>query len=471
VPGVDRGLAAIVDRCLEPGPSKRFPNPQAVLTALDAWHLRRMRRPLLWVTGLTFALLFFLMALVGQYLFRTTVNTAAQGVESRALEANRFAAQTEARQFAAQIQLRYVQLEAAARNVQIRELLQGGERLKDDPAAGAKLDQLLAERKERGDRQFADSDKSSLWFATDAGGYQRGTAPTVESSRHVYRGFRDYFHGLGELPPTTPPPPPGIISGPHRSAAYRRERPTGERHWSVAFSVPVMGDGRDPKPVGIVGMTIDLEDAPAERENQFTVLIDTRPDAKTGRRGLILRHPYWATMKGDPEPPLYYADAVVRWADASAATGDERVPFAEGPAYTDPVSVSIGDVSGQPGFEGKWLASVHRVRVGPERIDTGWVVMVQERRDEVLQPVRDLQWRLGYVGLIATAVVSGLVVLMWSGVMMVMDTSSRSPVTRILRKWAGLPTGGTAGTTGTAGGSSLPAGGTARGSGTPTPGP
>jgi hypothetical protein len=173
-------------------------------------------------------------------------------------------------------------------------------------------------------------------------------------------------------------------------------------------------------------------------------------------------------MKGQPDPPMYFADAVVKWADSSAA-GEEQVPFADGAEYTDPVSVSSGDAPAQPGFEGKWLASVHRVRVGPEKVDTGWVVLVQERRDEVLQPVRDLQWRLGYVGLAATVIVLGLVVLMWAGMAFVMDTSSRSPVTRFLRRWAGLPPGST---TGTSGGSALPAGGTARVSGTtPTPGP
>ncbi len=464
VPGVDAGLAAIIDRCLEPGPGKRFPNPQAVLAALDAWNLQRVRKPLLWVTGLTFAVLFVLMAAIGQYLFRTTVNTAEHGVESRSLEANRFAAQAEARQFGAQIQLRYVQLEAMARNVQVRELLQRGDRMGDDPTAGARLDQLLAERKERGDRQFPAADKSSIWFADDAGGFQRGTAPPYPQHRHQYRGYRDYFHGLGERPVNTPPPP-GIIRGPHRSVAFRRVLGPGEKIWSVAFSVPVAGDGPVAEPLGVVGLTIDLSEVTPGRTDRFAVLIDTRPDATNGRRGLILRHPYWAAMKGEAEPPLYYADAVVKWAEA----GDDGAPF-DGAGYADPVSVAAGDRPGPAGYDGRWLASVHRVRVGPEKVDTGWVVMVQERRDEALQPVRDLQWRLGYVGLMATALVLGLVALMWAGMAMVMDTSARSPVTRLLRRWAGLPTSGTAGTFGTGGGSSLPAGGTARVSGTPTPG-
>ena len=55
-----------VDRRPLPGDRARpsgFPNPQAVLTALDAWQLRRVRRPLLFLTGLAFALLFLVMAI------------------------------------------------------------------------------------------------------------------------------------------------------------------------------------------------------------------------------------------------------------------------------------------------------------------------------------------------------------------------------------------------------------------------
>jgi hypothetical protein len=472
-PGVDVELAAIIDKCLEPGPSKRFPNPQAVLAALDAWNLQRVRKPLLWLTGLTFAALFLLMAVIGQYLFRTSVATAAEGVENRSLEANRFAAQAESRQFAAQIQLRYVQLEALARNKGLHELLQQDE-LRNDPAAGERLDQLLAVRKERSDRQYPAPDKSSIWFADNVAGYQRGTAPPYPQHRGQYRGYRDYFTGLGEQPGNTPPPPARIIQKPHRSVAFRRKLEEGDRIWSVAFSVPVMSDGPEPKPLGVVGMTIDLSEAATQNTDRFAVLIDTRPDAKHHRRGLILRHPYWAKMKGVADPPLYYAEDVVKWADADAAADGNPVPFPAGEDYIDPVSMPNGDTPGIREYAGTWLASVHRVRVGPEKIDTGWVVLVQERRDEALQPVRDLQWRLGYVAFAATVLVMVLVSLLWSGMVLVMDPTPRSPVTRVLRRWVGLPTGSTAGTFGTTrggGGSSLPAAGTARGeNSTPTPG-
>lgn len=451
VPGVDAGLAAIVDRCLEPNPAKRFPNPQAVLTALDQWQLARVRKPLLRLTAGVFVALFLALALAGAYLFRTSVGTAARGVEGRALDANSFAAQTEARQLAAQVQLRWVQLEAAARSPQLKALLARGPEFETDAALGAELDALLAERRARADRQFAASDRSSLWFAHDARGFQRGCAPVLPAARNVYRGYRDYFHGGGDLKPDAPPRPP--IAKPHRSVAYRRERPTGERIWSVAFSVPVLADGPEPRPLGVVGMTIDLADAPPEQSDHFAVLIDTRPDARSARRGLVLRHPYWAELKGDPDPPLFYADEVVRWMDAHDGGG----AFEAGAAYTDPVA------AGRPAFAGEWLAAVNRVRVGPEKVDTGWVVLVQERRDGVLEPVRALQWRLGYAALAAGVTGFALVALMWLGVVSVMDPAARSPVARVLRRWAGLP-----GHTATAApATATPA--TARAAATPTP--
>ena len=440
VPGVDAELAAIIDRCLEPSPSKRLANPQAVVTALDAWSLRRVRRPVLIFTVIGFALLLLMMALVGQYLFRTSVGTARQGVIERALEGNRFAAKTEARQLGMQIQFRWAQLEAAARDPRLRELLAKGEKLKADPQDGRELDAILATRMKRSDRQFDEANHASLWFADDAGGYQRGTAPPNDPQRHIYRGYRDYFHGLGrELADTTGPAKPGeIIAAPHRSMVYRR---AGTGVWSVAFTVPVWDDPDDEfaKPVGVVGLTIDLKgrtkfDGDRER---FAVLIDTRPD-QNGRRGVIVRHPV-IDEAGGADPPFVYADDVVRWADAKDAEfpGEEH--------YQDPV--------GGP-YAGDWLASAEHVIVRPEHgspIDTGWVILVQERKDQVLAPVTALQWRLGIGAAVAGLFLLVVLAIVWAGTVSVLDGAPKSRVTRLLRRWAGLPTGGAATGTGTIG--------------------
>lgn len=437
--GVDPELASIIDRCLETSPAKRFPNPQAVLSAHDAWQLRRVRRPLLMLTGLAFALLFLVLALNGAYVFYTSVNTAEREVIHRALDGNRFAARTEARQFGLQIQFRWAQLEAAARDTRLRDLLAVGYKLKENPRACEELDELLAVRRARADRQFDEANRSSLWFAGDANGFQRGSDPPFDRQRHIYRGYRDYFHGLGAELDDKIGPAKTIIDSPHRSMVYRR---AGSGDWSVAFSVPVWDDPDDEffaEQVGILGMTIDLKGrtrVAGDRE-RFAVLIDTRPDM-TGKRGLVVRHPYLEGGGEGMEPRLVYAEEIVGWSDAGGG------PFAREEYYEDPVGES---------YAGGWLASLERVVVRPEDgspIDTGWVILVQERRDDVMAPVRDLQWRLSYGALIATLFLVLLVTALIIGMMSVFDGAPKSRVTRFLRRWAGLPTGTTGPSTATA---------------------
>src|SRR5262249_57786428 len=57
VPDIDRALVRIIDRCLAVEPKHRFPNVQAVLSALDARAFQRARRPLLLLGALGPALL------------------------------------------------------------------------------------------------------------------------------------------------------------------------------------------------------------------------------------------------------------------------------------------------------------------------------------------------------------------------------------------------------------------------------
>jgi hypothetical protein len=441
-PGMDAGLAAIVSRCLAPNPKERFHNPQEVLTALETWNLRRARKPLFWLTGVTFAALVAIMAVIGTLLFRDTVTTAEREVVDEALEGNRFAAKSAAERYGVQSQMRWQSLEHAARDSQLRKWLA----TPPDELRGADLDAWLAERKRLFDSRV--DDPSIVWFAVNRAGLQYGTAPSYPDHRFQPRGFRDYFHGRGkELEPQSPVPPP--ITRPTLSSVFKRKIHAGDEYWSVAFSVPVWpNDGATSDPIGVLGMNLDLKGdtrVSGDRE-RFAVLIDTRPDA-TGRRGLILRHPYLDRYRDAPPGgpiPLHYADAVVKWYDS----GNEEI--AEERSYSDPVGGEFG---------GPWLASVERVMAkvdGGAPRDTGWVVLIEERRDDVLKPVRALQWRLGYGAAAALAFIVVLVLLMWVGMLYVIDTSSRSRVTRMLRRWAGLPmataatrTGGTPGTPGT----------------------
>src|SRR6516162_4269329 len=81
-PEVDRPLVQIIDRCLALDPKKRFPNVQAVLSALDARTLQRDRRPLLLLGALGPALL-----LGGMFLFaRSMIRLAVDDTKEQIIE-------------------------------------------------------------------------------------------------------------------------------------------------------------------------------------------------------------------------------------------------------------------------------------------------------------------------------------------------------------------------------------------------
>ncbi len=438
VPGVDAGLAAVVDKCLAADPARRYPNPQAVVTALDAWRLARVRKPMLAVTGLGFAALLLLVGGIGALLFRDALSTATDELVQRALDGNRFAAKSAAERLGLQVQYRWQVLETEARDPQLRAWLATPAAGFKDGNHGAALDAWLAKRKAKYDPQLDDSSRSGVWFAGARDGLQYGTAPPYPQHRFKYRGYRDYFHGLGKEFAAQTGPPPGVITKPHRSIAFRRQIKEVDEFWTVAFSVPVWAHaepGGDP--LGILGLTLDLRGQTrieGDRE-RFAVLVDTRPDA-TGRPGLLLRHPYLERFhdpEGKEQLPLYYADRVVAWAKGA----EPGTAWAD---YADPAGGA---------FAGEWLTAAERVRVTDDAgasVETGLVVLVQERRAEVLDPVAELRGRLGLGAAAASLAVLAIVAAMWAGMVSVVDGAPRTGVTRLLRRWAGLPDGTTTGT-------------------------
>jgi hypothetical protein len=446
VPGVNPGLAAILDRCLAASPRDRYPNPQAVLSALDGWQLRRVRRPLLALTAAVFAALLVVSAVIGTILFRDAVATAREQVIDRAVEGNRFAAREAAGRLAVQLQYRWQILEQEARDPQLRAWMTAPVGELKAAGAGDAIDAWLAARKARYDPQFDPAGRSAVWFADNRAGLQLGTAPPHPDHRWQYRGYRDYFHGLGRELEDRDGPADGVITRPHRSVVFRRKVGAADRVWTVAFSVPVWpAGGSQADPVGVLGLTLDLSgQSRADDPDAFAVLIDTRPDA-TGRRGLVVRHPDLDGRPAGEEFPRHYADEVVAWADSGA----DRFPGEE--AYTDPVG----------GDPGGWLAAAERVVVRGEdgaAADTGFVVLVQAERGEVLEPVRGLRARLGRGVAAAAGFVVLLVAVLWAGLLAVVDARSRSPVVRLFRRWTGLPTADA--------GTSAPGPGSAAGTGT-----
>jgi hypothetical protein len=433
VPGMDAGLAAIVDRCLAVQPEQRYPNPQAVLSALDAWQLQRLRRPLLAITTAAFVCLLLILSVMGAYGFYTTITTAEREVVQRALAANHFAAAAEANQLALEIEHRWRLLEFEASDPQLHQWLTD-EHFATKPQAQAALEQWLAERRAKYNRDFRPGSEASLWLALDAHGILRGAAPSSPFRLH-YFGHRDYFTGLGHnLNEDKAGPPQAIITAPHRSLVYRRR---STRTWTVTFSVPVFVTPDDLEPIGVLAMSVDLKQDTAPTEApRFSVLIDRRPDEKERRPGLIVRHPYMTRLPSDlldENLPLYYAQAVLDALTKSASAGSSVTAtevWLE--SYTDPAAEA------DPAFAGTWLAAAVPVIILTDEEhphDSGFVVLVQQRRDEVLAPVRALQWRLG----LGAVLVSGLVLILFlgwtAGLTALLHPMPTSRLARFFRRW------------------------------------
>ena len=272
------------------------------------------------------------------------------------------------------------------------------------------LDTWLAKQRAKYNQDFRKGAEASVWIALDRGGHMRGMDPPYQDLRHRYFGYRDYFTGLGYNSNETRGPPKAIVTGPHRSVVYRRR---STKTWAVTFSVPVYSADNGGEPIGVLGMSVDLnqEETPGG-VNRFSTLVDTHPDAN-GKAGLVVRHPYMASLPSDSDDehlPLYYSEQLVELAKERPSGWQLQ------PEYHDPVE--------REPFDGLWLAAVEPVivRSGHERpVDTGFLIVVQERRDEVMEPVRALQWRLTYGAIGAALFVLGLLALLTVGVTSVLD--------------------------------------------------
>ena len=123
LPGVDRALAGIVDRCLAPRPSKRFANVQEVLDALRARDAVRARQPL-WVLGVVGPLLLLAVMVLGGYIsYDRALGTSNAAVIEKVWQSNAFAAKFVAASCATEIQRYFRAVELAAHDEQLRRLV------------------------------------------------------------------------------------------------------------------------------------------------------------------------------------------------------------------------------------------------------------------------------------------------------------------------------------------------------------
>ncbi|MFO0821058.1 MAG: serine/threonine protein kinase [Pirellulales bacterium] len=442
--GIDRGLAALVARCLEPDPARRFATVQEVLAELEQVNRARARRPLLLLGAGGPLLLLVIVSLFAWRGYQRALDETVALAQRRSIENNRFAAELAAERATSEIADHYSTVEYEAGKQRLLEVLLpivDGEplrRINDPSMAMERLDETRASVRNDPVRQqldaylryrldlYAEEAKAGTGpqfaslFVVDSKGTMIGAAfsPEPSSPPPIGENFahRSYFHG--GVDETT------------RSALPRQDaRPITHTHWSpvfqssvtderkVAISTPIVGEhnGRE-ECLGVLVMTVRQEnlrlfrEPAAASENHFLVLVDDRPGRQ---RGTILVHPLLRKLLAE-EP------------SASEALGDYRVPAEQLDeelrqdslsAYRDP----LGDHPAGMAWAKPWLAAAAPVtmpatdtgettsdvdeEVPTRETASGLVVLVQEDLSAVTAPVRALAYQLVREGLAALAVV------------------------------------------------------------------
>jgi hypothetical protein len=350
-----------------------------------------------------------------------------QGVRTSALLA--------ARSVAMQVDLRWRILESAAANPDLQLALLAADDLPaENRFAEATVMRELQAWLDDLQRTNSEATKAVSWFIMGKGGTQLARAPFSKKSVGENWSFRDYFHGGGR--DLQPGEGAGLqpIRDVHRSIVFRS---SVTQNLMVAFSVPVRAT-RIPRPsqgtggmasqvsvveasgggrrravdattesadevIGVLAMTVELGRFGilqiGLQQGQVAALVDTREDWSR-KPGLILHHARLAELRLEQlrakagELPSWYVPEnrveqflSLRRGRLAQERRRESMPWEEqllmvaeselenfDSDYRDPVQEDEG---------ARWLAGFEPVLVSGRSegiADTGWVVVVQERR-------------------------------------------------------------------------------------------
>lgn len=368
---------------------------QAYREPISARLTRWMRRHKAWAM----ALLATLLAIVTIFgLSADGYRRSAQRERQAREHGLRVAAKFAARTVAAEIDRRWRILEDEVDEPAFVNLFQAA---LDKPVDSAERRALQAWL----EKHFADHQRFAVaanWFLTDKRGTQIARAPLIEKSIGVNYAYRDYFHGRGrDLPSRAGDIEP--LSRPHKSIVFQ-SRNTGR--YMVVFSIPVrrlapidarFGSSTVTEIIGVIGMSVDVGRFGVLQlevgNSQLAVLADLQPD-ETGKRGLMLHHPGMVPSK---QSMVYLSPQRVSKLEAQREAGLARArsrnPLKEnvqdGSRRAQPLPNSFASDYVDPvggAYAGHWLAAFEPVIIQgrPDMIDdTGWVVIVQERADEI----------------------------------------------------------------------------------------
>ncbi len=380
LPGMDRALAEVIDRCLEIDPERRPHDAGAVLALLARRERARRQRPLLAFGLLAPLLLLAVMAVSLRLLGSESAKEAEGAVIGQAKTNNRVTASLIANVLKEEFEDQVDMLKAVAQDAELRRLL------KESPGDNKQIYERL--------KAFRPADSGERWFrrllvADTNGRFLAEDPPKKElrkrgdmSWREWFNGQRNYFDRQG-----THFEAAGRVSvcGPYRSK--------DDGHIVVSITYPVRDPGGE-----LLGLLLGVIEV--ERLSAWLAGVGLSDSGSSvvlvNQHGHILLHSGGAALDvpqdHDPEP--------AQGAAFERLAARETGAVAE---HTDPLTrqACVAGYAPVP-------PSV------PQHWSTGWGVVVQSDRAEVLGPIDGLRAWLHTAGLIALGAVGVLMSGLWA---------------------------------------------------------
>ena len=440
VRGVDKRLGQLIDSCLVLNPAERLPNAQAILAELDGRDQQRALRPLLLLGVLGPLLLIAAMVPLFVNALQNAVEEMERGLTVRALQSDAESARALAGALEGELTRWRADLQIVLKDRELMEQLEElSARQTVDVVTEMKshhfkplnlrpdwmrsLDQAREEANTLNLQAGQEADTS--WFLTDRRGIQIWRRKYSERTIGRNYSWRNYFNGLDELDEgytaETVPADVTPIESPHVSLPFRSEA-TGR--YMVSLSVPVRSSSGEI--ICVLARTAHLADLrkrlgkyirESSQKDGGDGTIHRRIALADSRTGDLLDHPWLdERSQGEREAELPVlpesvrtklkasADAAHRTQDSGAAAFSAEVLL---PRYTDPVGALPEESAAA--YRGDWMAAMALM----QRSKTPWVVIVQEQRDSMLQPVEDMKVKATRTAWIAVATSILLMGIVW----------------------------------------------------------
>ncbi len=438
VKGVDSRLIDIIDRCLAFAPGDRFPNAQAVRDELDARDRHRARRPLLMLGVVAPMLLMAAMVPIFVNALSKNVRVTQQEITQRALESDALSARLQAAALEDELGDRLEELENVLSDPDLAKELEtmfrddsdvvvarvslaySGMPISENDEARLKWVRLMdaAWEQSRTLNEKRNREQDTSWFLTNADGVQIWRREFSDLTLSQNFSYRDYFHGLGrDFEPGKAPPNIKPLQSPHVSVAYKST--TTDRQ-TVALSVPVRDSAGNV--VGIFARSANLGDFQSRLGRRIQAddtdsvkRIIALAEFRTSGELRLLDHPYLteefvqSAEAAERDEELFQnlrmdEDTAKQIQNALNSDTDGRNEV-KLPIYRDPVG-QLKDASAVR-YVDEWMAAMAPVR------GTGWVVIVQERRDAALTPVQTMADRATRQAWLAVLVAVAMMLVVW----------------------------------------------------------